>query len=81
MLEVTDCRVWSHTRSRALGMVSVRADAGASELLVAARVSSTMRSFGVHSTTVEVQLEDASQVKSSQVLEDADAPEARKEET
>ena len=69
VLEVTDCRVWSHTRSRALGMVSVRADAGASELLVAARVSSTMRSFGVHATTVEVQLEDA------------DAPEARKDET
>jgi cation diffusion facilitator family transporter len=67
--EVTHCRVWSHTRSRALGTVCVRADAGASERLITARVSSTMRSFGVHATAVEVQLEDA------------DAPEARQDES
>ena len=52
--QVTHCRVWSHTRSRALGTVGVVAVPGASERLVATRVASTLRGFGVHATTVQV---------------------------
>jgi zinc transporter 5/7 len=56
--EVSGCRLWQHSRARALGSLTVHVAPCASERRVASDVHSTLRSFGIAAVAVQVEKED-----------------------